>query len=60
MEKSAVSQDNTITLRVKIRLHAREAILCKIYLEFFLCFASLFANLSSIINNFDCNEENRI
>ena len=24
----------------------------------FLCFASLFAHLSSILNNFNCNDEN--
>ena len=26
----------------------------------FLCFASLFAHLSSILNNFNCNDENWI
>ena len=35
-------------------------ILCKIYLAIFLCFESLFAHLSSISNNFKCNDENWI
>ena len=35
-------------------------LLCKIYLAIFLCFASLFAHLSSILNNFNCNDENWI
>ena len=26
----------------------------------FLCFASLFAHLSQMLNNFSCNDENRI
>ena len=36
------------------------SILCKIYLAIFLCFASLFAHLSSILNNFNYNDENWI
>ena len=34
-------------------------ILCTIYLAIFF-FASLFAHLSSILNNFNCNDENWI
>ena len=32
----------------------------KIYFANFLCFAFLFAHLSSILNNFNCNDENWI
>ena len=39
---------------------AKDHILCTIYLAIFLCFASLFAHLSSILNNFNCNDENWI